>query len=66
MQKHIEDAVLAGTAVVFMSVHHPYVEFAFSLGLCVYCPVEPGRKKLSWDNPAAKRANEKRIKELVE
>lgn len=64
MQKHIEDAVLAGTAVALRDPTDALVTKAWAAGLSVYVPAEKGRAKLTWQNAAAMKANDQCIKEL--
>lgn len=66
MQKEIEDAVLAGTAIALRDPHDPLIGKAWDAGLAVYVPAEKGRLKLTWQNAAAMKANDERIKDLNE
>lgn len=66
MQKEIEDAVLAGTVIALRDPQDPIIHKAWETGLSVYVPAEKGRKKLTWQNAAAMKANDQRLKELAQ
>lgn len=63
MQKHIEDAILAGTAVALRSFdQQDLIEAAFDEGFTVFSPIEPGRSTFTWANSFAKKANDKSVR----
>lgn len=67
MQKHIEDEIVAGKAIALVDMRECRIPVAaLEAGILVYANVEPGRSKLSWTNPEAKKANDATIQKLLE
>lgn len=66
MQKYIEDAIVAGTAVALRTNdQQDLINAAFDQGFTVYCPIEPGRVKFDWVSSSAKTANAKVVRNLT-
>jgi hypothetical protein len=65
MQKHIEDAIIAGGAVALRpNDQQDLITLAFERGLTVYCPIEPGRVKFDWVSDAVRDANARVVASL--
>ena len=65
MQKEIEDMILAGKAIALASMNECAIPVAaHQAGIAVYSNIEPGRSKLTWVNPEAKKANDATILRL--